>query len=195
MPRPTSNYTGRVKANSPSGSLVSNHQQGHSVPLHAPSQVPICQRLQVNNDNYKQTTWFILSTTTYSHAEQHIVSKNAHPPSLPSLTLPALRELLDLMMPNSRHQRLLASFILHLSLHFIYLGFTSCSPPKATSRTLQALCLELKWSILVSRNMEKPPDLHLSCKQDFWSEPNALFHESRCIAYTVLWYGGGIGWV
>lgn len=89
-PPRTFNYTGRVKVNSPSGSLASNQQQGHPVPLRAPSQVPICQRLQVNND-CRQTVWFILSTTTYPHAEQHIVSENARPPSPPSLTLPAKR--------------------------------------------------------------------------------------------------------
>lgn len=66
------------------------------------------------------------------------------------------RELLDSMMPDSRPWRLPASFILHLSLYFIYFVFTFCSSLKATSMTLQALCLELKQSILIQGRWKNP---------------------------------------
>lgn len=51
--------------------------------------VPICQRLKINNEDCEQTAWFILSTTTCSHAGWHMVSEHAHPPLLLSLTSPA----------------------------------------------------------------------------------------------------------
>lgn len=39
--------------------------------------------------------------------------------------------------------------------------------------------LELKQSILVSSNMEEPPDLHQSCEQDFWLESDTVFFRSQ----------------